>query len=246
MLCPGGRARSDSTLSAAGFVLFEKGSLRLKEVLLGDLFYSFKISASNVLMKRDPGLTFLNSAMRWAWLRKANLGQFWRPFCKIWGTLVRYIAIMGPNSYLTRGDIYGINNKKTIITGTKILHGGYRWFDLQKKKILKCRMFHQLIRRGLLKRRAWARTLRLSALHAQTRLKQLPDGITLKKVHVVFARPPPTREAPLHGSHRGPHTPPHLSCSLLPHGHPRLAFVVAGIVTVIHSFSHSRGNPYTL
>lgn len=52
-------------------------------------------------------------------------------------------------------------------------------------------MFHQLIRRGLLKRRAWARTSGVSALHARTRLKQLPDGITLKKVHVVFARPPP-------------------------------------------------------
>lgn len=46
MLCPGGRARSDSTLSAAGFVLFEKGSLRLKEVLFGGfvlLFQNFRV-----------------------------------------------------------------------------------------------------------------------------------------------------------------------------------------------------------
>lgn len=48
------------------------------------------------------------------------------------------------------------------------------------------------------------------------------------------------------GATAAPHTPPHLQCSLLPHGHLWLAFVVAGIVTVIHFFNHYRGNPYTL
>lgn len=46
MLCPGGRARSDSTLSAAGFVLFEKGKFASKRSPFGGfvlLFQNFRV-----------------------------------------------------------------------------------------------------------------------------------------------------------------------------------------------------------
>lgn len=124
MLCPGGRARSDSTLSAAGFVLFEKGSLRLKEIL----FWGFVLLFQNFRVKRldeersrphipeqrhEVGLT-----------SKGQHGSVLATFLQDLGNVGIYCN-HGSKFLLNRGDIYGINNKKKIITGTKILHGGY-------------------------------------------------------------------------------------------------------------------------
>lgn len=125
MLCPGGRARSDSTLSAAGFVLFEKGKFASKRSPFGGfvlLFQNFRVKRLDEERSRphipeqrhEVGLT-----------SKGQHGSVLATFLQDLGNVDKICCNHGSKFLLNKGDIYGYIKKKKI-TGTKILHGGYR------------------------------------------------------------------------------------------------------------------------